>query len=848
MPVSGATLRTRLPAGLAPLEELALDLRWTWSHAGDELWKSIDAETWERTGNPYVILQNLGAQQLQALDGDAAFMTRLRELVASHRQYLAREPAWRPAAGDGSLQRIAYFSLEFGLAGALPLYAGGLGVLAGDYLKAASDLGLPLVGVGLLYQEGYFRQVLDEDGGQQAVYPFNDPDALPITRVLDERGAWLSVPVEFPGREVRFRVWRAQVGRVPLYLLDSNDPRNGPVDRGIAGKLYGGGPEVRLMQEIALGIGGWRLLEALGLEVDICHLNEGHAAFAALERARSFMEQQRVAFWDAVWATRAGNVFTTHTTVAAAFDLFDLELLAKYGRAYATSLGVPVEQIVALGQAPGRSGNGFNMAFLAARLCASCNGVSRLHGEVSRTVFAGLYPRWPLVQVPIGHVTNGVHVPSWDSSWSDAAWTAACGKERWLGANEDACAAIEQLPDEALWSLRGRQRGDLVGYARRRLARQLAQRGAHAGDGTARDPEAIAAGVLDPNALTLGFARRFTGYKRPNLLLRDPARLVRLLTHAQRPVQLIVAGKAHPADDAGRMLLQQWVQLASTAALRDRIVFLEDYDIALAQEIVAGVDVWINTPRRPWEACGTSGMKVLVNGGLNLSVLDGWWAEAWEPAVGWAIPEPPVARDDDALDEWQARTLYELLETEVVPEFYRRDAAGLPREWIARMRASMSRLAPRFSTNRMLREYVERIYLPAARLHVARTRDRGHAGGELRRWAHGLRTHWPHLHLGALEVAVLQGRRRFSVAAYLGEIGPEDVEVQLYADASPPLRADAYCAPMQRADAIAGASQGHVYVLESEAAGPAGDFTARIVPRHPLAHVPIELGLIAWGR
>src|SRR5512139_3463051 len=565
----GSNLLATVAPDLAPLEEMAMDLRWTWSHAGDELWRAIDREAWERTENPYVILQSLGEERLRELDRNAAFKAQLRALVADHREYQARQGVWAQRFQAGALRRVAYFSLEFGVAGALPLYAGGLGVLAGDFLKGASDLGVPLIGIGLLYQEGYFRQVMDANGEQQAVYPFNDPDALPISRVFDRRGTWLSVPVEFPGRTVRFRVWKAQVGRVELYLLDSNDPWNGPIDRSINGKLYGGGSELRLMQEIALGIGGWRLIEALELQVDICHLNEGHAAFAALERARCFMERHRVGFWDAVWATRAGNVFTTHTTVAAAFDRFDLQLLAKYGRDYLAGLGVEVEEVAALGQPPGEPGVPFNMAFLAARLCATINGVSRLHGEMSRRVFGEIYPRWPLAQVPVTHVTNGVHVASWDSVWADALWTQSCGKGRWRGATDSLGDEICRLSDDALWSLRGAQRSDLVGYARRRLARQLAQRGSG-------DPElvALAERVLDPNILTIGFARRFTSYKRPNLLLRDVPRLTRLLTDRNRPVQLILAGKAHPDDDEGRRLLQEWLELAHRPELRQRLVFL----------------------------------------------------------------------------------------------------------------------------------------------------------------------------------------------------------------------------------------------------------------------------------
>ena len=821
------------------LTELAVDLRWTWSHEGDLLWKYIDPEGWAQVNNPYEVLQNLTKPRLSALREDSVFLRYLDELSEAREAYNS-SPGWYGETYDGDpLSRVAYFSMEFGLGEALPLYAGGLGVLAGDFLKAASDLGVPLVGIGLLYQEGYFRQVVDSGGWQQEIYPYNDSASLPVRPVPAPDGAWLTVPIRLPGRVMRLRVWLAQVGRVPLYLLDSNDPLNAPSDRGITGKLYGGGKEQRLIQEFALGIGGWRLIEALGLPVEVCHLNEGHAAFLTLERALGFMRRNGCDFQTALWGTRAGNVFTTHTPVAAGFDRFDVSLLEKYGRQYADLLGVEREALIGLGREhPADAGEPFNMACLALRNCARHNGVSRLHGKVSRSMFKGLYPGWPLAEVPIGHVTNGVHVPSWDSPWADELWTRAAGKERWRGSVEPLSEAIENLDDEALWGFTGEERRDLVEYARVRLLRQLAQRG--------ETPQVLEQfhNVLDPNVLTLGFARRFAEYKRPNLLLHDPQRLVRLLTNAEHPVQIIVAGKAHPADEQGKRLLQQWVQFVQRPEVRAHAVFLEDYDIALAQQLVQGVDVWINTPRRPWEACGTSGMKVLNNGGLNLSELDGWWVEAYAPEFGWALGNGEE-RQDPRWDALEAEELYRLLEQEVVPGFYRRDASGIPREWVARMRASMAQLAPQFSANRMVRDYVEQYYLPAAEAYRARAADNGRLAGELHQWALALGECWHELHLGDLRIEPLAQGWRFELQVYLGDLSPDVVEVQLYADAQVGEGAP-WCGPLHRLGEIPGAVNGYRYGIEVSSERDYRDFTPRLLPRHPFAQVPAEVAHILW--
>ena len=819
------------------LGELALDLRWTWSHEADALWERVDAEVWRRTQNPWTILQDISAERLRALSADSLFIAELERLTRARQDYLGT-PGWLASAhGPAALSGVAYFSMEFGLGEGLPLYAGGLGILAGDFLKTASDLGLPVIGIGLLYQEGYFRQIIDASGAQQEAYPFNDPGSMPIRSANGPEGAWLHICLDLPGRTVQLRVWQALVGRVTLYLLDANDPLNSPVDRGITGKLYDAGTEIRLLQEIILGVAGWRVVEALVPEVEICHMNEGHAAFAVLERARAYMRRSGLSFWEALWATRPGNLFTTHTPIAAGFDRFPADLLSKYARyleSFLAEAGVEAGEILALGRSHPDTGEPFNMAYLAMRGSLAGFGVSRSHGGVSRRIFQPLFARWPEIEVPVGYVTNGVHVPSWDSPAADALWTAACGKERWRGMPDALPALVSSLSNEQLWRMAGEERQALVQKLRARLTRQLASRG--------YPPQVLAeaANALDPNALTLGFARRFTGYKRPNLLLEDPARLARLLNDPARPVQLVLAGKAHPADSEGKNMIRDWIEIAQRPELRRRVVFLEDYDITLAQELVQGVDVWINTPRRPWEACGTSGMKVLVNGGLNLSERDGWWAEAYAPELGWAIGDGREYPEGEQ-DAQDAEALYSVLEREIIPAFYARDAAGMPRQWLERVRRSMAMLAPIYSSSRMARDYVEQYYLAGAAELRRRTGDGAKPAREMRRWELRLRRHWPDLRIGEPAVSRNGAAWSFSVPVDLGEIAPEEVAVQLYAeplDGGAPFLGELCSAP----------SNVHVYTGSAPANRPPHDYTVRIIPRYPGAVVPTELPLILWQK
>ena len=827
--------------GFDSLAELALDLRWSWNHAADEVWQQLDPALWELTHNPWVVLQTVSRNQIERMSADPVFRKRVDEHIQARRQEM-ETPAWfQQNHAHSPLSCAAYFSMEFMLSEALPIYSGGLGNVAGDQLKSASDLGVPVIGVGLLYQQGYFRQVIDKDGAQQALYPYNDPGQLPITPLRQPNGEWLRLEIALPGYSVWLRAWQAQVGRVKLYLLDSNDAANYPAHRGITSELYGGGPELRLKQELLLGIGGWRLLGALGIHPEVCHLNEGHAAFAVLERALSFMNETDQPFEVALAVTRAGNLFTTHTAVAAGFDRFEPALVQQYLGGYAEQkLGISLHDLLALGrQDPDNSSESFNMAYLAIRGSGGVNGVSRLHGKVSRQLFEPLFPHWPQVEVPVGHVTNGVHMPSWESAAAGDLWTETCGEDRWQGTTETLDRDIRRASDARLWQFRTAASQSLIDYARNHLSLQLTASGA--------SPEAVgeAKHLFDPNALTLGFARRFAPYKRPNLLLHDPDRLLRLLSDPRRPVQLILAGKAHPADQAGQDLIREWIHFIRRPEVRPHVIFLSDYDMLLTEHLVQGVDVWINTPRRPWEACGTSGMKVLANGGINLSELDGWWAEAYTPEVGWALGDGQEHGDDPSWDAAEASALYDLLENEVIPEFYTRNKQGIPTAWVARMRESMARLTSQFSANRAVREYTEGHYLPAAAAYRKRAADKGAVGVQVVNWLHTLEQKWATLRFGEVKVVSDAVKHVFEVEVYLGSLDPNSVRVELYADGvngGEPERQK-----MRRGQPLTDPN-GYLFRGQVPATRPATDYTARVIPQHDGAAVPLEAARILWQR
>jgi starch phosphorylase len=838
-----------LPPRLHCLNKLSLNLRWSWHHPTIELFRTLDPDLWEETGhNPRLVLGRIEQKRLVELSADEAFLAQMDRASADLDEYVAGVGWFKAAHPEAKELRIAYFSAEFGLTECIPNYAGGLGILAGDHLKSASDLGLPLVGVGLLYQGGYFHQYLNADGWQQETYPINDFHALPIQAVQDGIGKQLTVHVDFPGRRLAAQIWVAQVGRIPLYLLDTNVPENSPDDRRVTGALYGGDRERRMQQEIVLGIGGLRALHALAIPPTVCHMNEGHSAFLGPERTRMIMEELSLPYQVARQVAAAGSVFTSHTPVPAGFDRFDPDLVDKYFREYCNGIGLSVDQFLAYGrQNPSDGGESLNMAFLASRHSAYTNGVAKLHGKVTRKMAHPIWSGYPLEEVPIGSVTNGIHTRSWISMEMSALLTRYLGPQ-WGERPADTTLwnRIDRIPDQELWRVHEIRRERLVHYARARLASQVRQRGG-------ADTEImVATEVLSPESLTIGFARRFATYKRATLLLHDVERLKRILTDSKRPVQILLAGKAHPHDSDGKELIRQIIHFARDHQVRRSVVFLEDYDISVARHLVQGVDVWLNTPRRPNEASGTSGMKLLANGGLNLSILDGWWDEAYDREVGWAIGNGEEYSDTAYQDHVESEMLYHLLENDVVPLFYARDSAGIPRGWLAKMKASMKKLSPVYSTNRMVAEYAERFYIPAAARHLCLARDKEHIHS-LMDWRQRVHAHGPEVRI--TEVAVDGGKTEFQVGSkvtvraqvFLGTLVPADVSVQAYYGA---LNLDGQVSNGAHVELALRASDGsrHVYEggLDCPQSGSCG-FSVRVVPFHEDALVPYELPWVKWA-
>ena len=783
-PVQSFTVTPVLPPALVRLRELAYNLRWAWDEDALDLFRRLGPEHWSASEhNPVRLLGTVPQQALIDASNDESFLAHLQRVSSAHDAYMAGKSTWYHKNGCGDAEPIAYFSAEFGVTECLPIFAGGLGALAGDHLKSASDMGIPLVGMGLLYQQGYFRQHLNEDGWQQETYQLNDFANLPLTLESDTSGTPLTVSVEFPGREVHARIWRLQVGRNPLYLLDTNfaaNPRD--EDRDLTDYLYGGGDELRIRQEVMLGIGGCRALKVLELTPRVYHINEGHSAFLALERIRTYMQETGLAFEEARLVAASGIVFTTHTPVEAGHDRFDARLMDTYLTRFAErELHLSRRDFLALGRQDANDENEkFGMTKLALRMCAICNGVAKLHGEVSRKMWQNLWPNLPEEEVPIGHVTNGVHVSSWLSSDMKQLFDRHLGpKWRTEPGDKTAWSRVDQVPGAALWQAHVLRRERLVNLVRNRVQRQLRRSGApHA------NPQAVTA-TLDPHALTIGFARRFATYKRATLLLSDLDRLARIVANEDHPVQIIFSGKAHPRDQPGKELIQRIVTIAKEEPFRGRIVFLDDYDMTITRAMVQGSDVWLNTPRRPREASGTSGMKAAVNGCLNVSVLDGWWDEAYDPDLGWAIGTRDTMPDSAYQDVVEAANLYDILEKEIVPLFYQRTSDGLPREWIQRMRGAIAEYAARFNSHRMLEEYYTTAYRVVAG-HSARliTPDM-HRAKELAAWSRNVASKWSSVHISMNDVQAkgrLQVGEAFSVRAHvnLGGLQPEDVDVQLY--------------------------------------------------------------------
>lgn len=829
---SSSSFRRALPAALKPLASLAFDFRWSGSQTAARLWSWIDAEMWERTRNPVTILMNARQERLEEAAQDSAFLADLNRWLERVERSAKEEPWFATDIGkDWSPASIAYFSMEFGLSEALPIYSGGLGMLAGDHLKSASALGVPLVGIGLLYQQGYFRQSIGGDGLQREVFPFNEPGSLPITPVLGPDGRWPRVRLPLPGRTLILRTWEVQVGGVRLLLLDSNDPMNSPNDRAITAQLYNADRTTRLLQELVLGVGGWMLLEKLELKPKVCHLNEGHAAFVVIARAASHAREHGVPFETALWATRGGNVFTTHTPVAAGFDEFDPGLIAHYAQPLVESAGIGMDQLLTLGRLhPSHTDRPFNMAHLAVHGCGQVNGVSRLHGEVSRRLFAPLFPDHPEDEVPVTHVTNGVHMPSWDSEAADQFWSKAW-RGGWSRDLETAAGAVAKASDEELWAFRNQARARLVEYVRRRYERRCRERG-----WANREVNRL----LDPKVLTIGFARRFTGYKRPSLMLHDMDRLIRILTHADRPVQLVIAGKAHPNDHHGKDSVRDIVAFCRRREVRHRAVFLEDYDMVVAQAMVGGVDIWLNNPARPREACGTSGMKALVNGGLHMSTLDGWWDEAFSPDAGWKIGDKD--EDNPARDPLDAQELYTLLEREVTALFYSRDENDIPRAWLQRVRTSLARLTPQFSSDRMVREYVRDLYQPAARAFDQRTLNSNAQAIDLQRWQSAVQSEWPYVRFEQVEVHRDGEQWRFRVRLHTAGLHAPQLHVDLCSVDT--FTWDTIAVPMTAEPATGPTLICHATVPGNR---PAEHYTPRLRPHHP-ARMPTELPLMKWQK
>ncbi|MFE4700994.1 glycosyltransferase family 1 protein [Streptomyces sp. NPDC056738] len=850
------TVRPVLPEALHPLSDLARNLRWSWHAETRDLFRSVDPERWAACGDdPVRLLGSVPAGRLAELTEDSRFLRRLAEVRDDLREYMGGD-RWYQTQTSDLPAAIAYFSPEFGITAALPQYSGGLGILAGDHLKAASDLGVPLIGVGLLYRHGYFRQSLSREGWQQEHYPVLDPNELPVVPLSEDDGTPAQVSLALPGgRALRARIWLAQVGRVPLLMLDSDVEENGVGERGVTDRLYGGGSEHRLLQEMLLGIGGVRAVRTYCRltghpQPEVFHTNEGHAGFLGLERIAE-LGDKGLDFDSALEAVRAGTVFTTHTPVPAGIDRFDREVVARHFGADAELPRIDVERVLALGMEtyPGGEPNLFNMAVMGLRLGQRANGVSLLHGQVSREMFSGLWPGFDPDEVPITSVTNGVHAPTWVAPEVFRLGARQVGAQRTEDAltvgGSDRWDAVAEIADQEIWDLRRVLREQLVMEVRDRLRASWRQRGA----GTAE--LGWIDGVLDPDVLTIGFARRVPSYKRLTLMLRDRDRLMDLMLHSERPVQIVVAGKAHPADDGGKRLIQELVRFADDPRVRHRIVFLPDYGMAMAQKLYPGCDIWLNNPLRPLEACGTSGMKAALNGCLNLSVLDGWWDEWFQPDFGWAIPTADgTATDDDRRDELEAAALYDLLEQRVAPRFYERGQEGLPDRWIEMVRRTLTHLGPKVLAGRMVREYVERLYAPAAQAHRSLTAG---TARELAAWKSRVRAAWPQVTVDHVEAssatttAELGTTLSLRVRVGLGDLVPDDVEVQAVAgrvDGDDRI-ADAVCVPLKPTNGpdLEGrwAYEGPLSLDRTGSFG----YTVRILPSHRLLASGAELGLVA---
>lgn len=849
------TVRAVVPVRLGALEELAANLRWAWHEPTRRLFEHIDLDAWSRSErDPVTFLGEVDPARLDGLAADDDYVAWAEREREGLRRYL-EEPRWYQGLEGERPGLVAYFSPEYGITAALPQYSGGLGILAGDHLKAASDLGVPIVAVGLFYKAGYFAQSISSDGWQQERYPVQDPDGLPLTVLRRSDGSAVQVSLALPdGGTLSARVWRAAVGRVELLLLDTDVPANSDEHRAITDRLYGGGSEHRLLQELLLGIGGVRALRAWAELVgapapEVFHMNEGHAGFLGLERISAYIGEG-LAFDEALQLVRSGTVFTTHTPVPAGIDRFDRALVERYVTAELLP-GVDPDAALSLGVEPGAdpAASAFNMAVMGLRLAGHANGVSELHGQVSRRMFGDLWPGFDADEVPITSITNGVHAPT----WTDPSLTALAERELGTDDSEHADWLSPAVADADLWAVKREMRARLVADARRRLEASFGEQ--HAG---APAPEWIS-NALDPEVLTIGFARRVPTYKRLTLMLQDPERLRAILTDPDRPVQFVVAGKSHPADDEGKRLIQRLVQFAAQPDVRERFVFLPDYDMAMAERLYPGCDVWLNNPLRPLEACGTSGMKAAMNAALNLSILDGWWAEYAGDDFGWVIPSSDAAGDAAERDAREAGALYDLLEHRIVPAFYdrpveadgragyfERDADRVPAEWLQMLRTTMTRLVPELGADRMVREYVERLYRHAGESFERMRADDARGAREFAAWAARVRAAWPgvkvlHVESGGLDQPAVGDELHVRAEVELGGLGTDDVAVELVSGRS---LADDSIGDPRRTALVPAAGGGYECTVTLDRAGAFG-YSVRVVPSHPLMTNPAELGLVA---
>ncbi|MDQ1463864.1 MAG: glycogen phosphorylase [Actinomycetota bacterium] len=844
------TVRTVLPERLAALGDLVMNLRWSWHSETLDLFESIDPPTWRAVGgDPSKLLGQVHPSRLTDLSTDESFLARLDETAEGLRQYLSQD-RWFQTLGAEAPQAIAYFSPEYGITAVLPQYSGGLGILAGDHLKTASDLGVPIIGVGLLYRRGYFNQSLSRDGWQQERYPPVDPHGLPLTLLRETDGTAVMIPVRLAGRDLQAQVWVCQVGRIPLLLLDSDVEGNAPPERDVTDRLYGGGSDHRFRQELLLGVGGIRAVRAFcrlsgHAEPEVYHMNEGHAGFLALERIHEFVSHDGLTFDEALEAVRSSTLFTTHTPVPAGIDRFPRGLVEHHFASPDNPLGLPVDRVLALGAEtfPGGDSTVFNMAVMGLRVAQRANGVSLLHGDVSRHMFAGLWPNFDPAQIPITSVTNGVHAPTWVSREMQQLVERDLGVD--LQADGAAWADADRLDDRQLWEVRRALRSRLVDETRRRLRESWLQRGAMVSElGWISE-------VLDPDVLTIGFARRVPSYKRLTLMLQDRERFTSLLLDERRPVQMVIAGKAHPADDGGKRLIQEVVKFADEAGVRHRVVFLPDYDMALARVLCAGADVWLNNPLRPLEACGTSGMKAALNGVLNLSIRDGWWDEWFDGNNGWAIPSADDL-PEERRDEVEAAAFYDIVESQMAPRFYDHSDEGLPTRWLEMVRHTLSSLGPKVVATRMMRDYVTGLYAPAAGSYRSVVEAKFGGAKHLAAWKKRVKATWPGVRVEHVEARGVSDALEFGTVVslravvVLGDLNADDVDVQAAygrVDEHDEITAPSY-ASLRLSDKRDDGSWIYEGEMTLDRTGPFG-YSVRVLPLDPLLAGPGELGLIA---